>query len=159
MEHSYLSWYWRVIQNLEKNWLMVWKMTWGIRQVLTRALESIKNWDFDGMILLSKVEIVWAWNLQRRYVSWQWRMIQKLKRNWLIVLRLTWEIWRILTQALESLKTLCFNGLLLTKVYIMLELKKDRGVIFHDTLKSNARFEKKLTCSLKNEMKNLANFH
>ena len=41
----------------------------------------------------------------------------------------------------------------------MLELKKDRGVIFHDTQKSNARFEKKLTCSLKNEMKNLANFH
>ena len=128
---------------------MVWKMTWGIRQVLTRALESIKNWDFDGMILLSKVEIVWAQNLQRSYVSWQWRMIQKLKRNWLVVLRLTWGIWRILTQALESLKTLCFNGLLLTKVYIMFELKKDRGVIFDDTeewckiwKKTDLQFEK-----------------
>ena len=27
------------------------------------------------------------------------------------------------------------------------------------TLKSDAKFEEKLTCSLKNDMKNLANFH
>ena len=40
-------------------------------------------------ILLSIVENAWAWNLQRSYVSWQWRIIQKLKRKWLAVLKLT----------------------------------------------------------------------
>ena len=40
---EYLSWHWRrVMQNLKKNWLVVWKMTWGILQIFTRALESVK---------------------------------------------------------------------------------------------------------------------
>ena len=103
----------------------------GIWWILTRVLEVSKicvfigsycakwkyqNWDFDE-ILLSKLENVWAQNLQRSYVSWQWRMIEKLKRNWLLDLKLTCEISRILTRALGNLKTLCFNGLLVTKVY------------------------------------------
>ena len=75
-----------------------------------------QNWDFDG-ILLSKVENVWAENLQGSYVSWQLRMMQKSKRNWLVNSKLTWGIWRSLTRALENLKNLHFNGLPLTKVY------------------------------------------
>ena len=43
---------------LRKNWLVVWKMTWGIWQISPE-------------------------HLQKSYVSWQWIMIQKLKRNWL----------------------------------------------------------------------------
>ena len=39
------------MQNLKKNWLLVWKMTWEICQIFTRA----QNWDIDG-ILLSKLE-------------------------------------------------------------------------------------------------------
>ena len=46
----------------------------------------------------------------------------------------------------------------LWRKYIMLELKKYTGVIFK-TLKSDAKFEEKLTCSLKNHMRNLTNFH
>ena len=42
VQRSYLSWHWRVIQNFKKNGLVVWKMTWGIWQVFTRALESVK---------------------------------------------------------------------------------------------------------------------
>ena len=49
------------------------------------------------------------------YASWQWRMMQNLKRNWLLTSKLTWGIWRTLTRALKSFKTLHFNGLLLTK--------------------------------------------
>ena len=44
-------------------------------------------------------------------------MIQKLKTNWLAALKLTWGTSPILTQALESLKKLSFNWLLVTKVY------------------------------------------
>ena len=39
VQRSYLSWHWRVMQNLKKNWLVVWKMTW---KIFTRALESVK---------------------------------------------------------------------------------------------------------------------
>ena len=40
----------------------------------------------------------------------------------------------------------------------MFELKKYRGVIFHDA-RSDAKFVEKVTCGLENDMKNLANFH
>ena len=42
--------------------------------------------------------------------------------------------------------------------YMTLDLKKCRGVIFHET-KSHAKFEEKLTCGQENDMSNLANFH
>ena len=51
-------------------------------------------------------------------MSWQWRMIQNLKRTWLVSSKLKWGIWRILTRALENLKNLHFKGLLLTKAYV-----------------------------------------
>ena len=42
VQRSYLSWHWRVIQNWETNRLVVLKLTWGIWQIFTRALESVK---------------------------------------------------------------------------------------------------------------------
>ena len=65
-------------------------------------------------------------------MSWQWKMTPELEKNWLVVLNWTWGIWWVLTLACRSLKTLHFNGFLVTK-YIMFEPKKYRGVIFHDT--------------------------
>ena len=59
VQRRYISWQWRVMQNLKKNWLAVWKMTWGIWQIFTRTLERVKNWYFHG-ILLPKVEHLWA---------------------------------------------------------------------------------------------------
>ena len=93
---------------------------------------TCQNWNFDE-ILFTKVENVWPYNLQRSYVSWQWRMIQKLKRKWLVVLKLTWATWQNLTRALESLLNLCFNWLLATKVYIVWATIYIVWVIFHDT--------------------------
>ena len=44
--------------------------------------------------------------------------------------------------------------------YMRFELKKYKGVIFHDTLmKSDAKFEEKLTLGSKNHMRNLVNFN
>ena len=48
VQRSYLSWHWRVMQNLKNNWLVIWKMTWGIWQIFTRALKASKlvfSWD------------------------------------------------------------------------------------------------------------------
>ena len=42
VQKSYLSWRWRVIQILKKNSLFVWKITWIIWWILTRAVENLK---------------------------------------------------------------------------------------------------------------------
>ena len=70
--------------NLKRNWLVILKLTWGIWWILTRALESLKNFHFNAL-LLSKVYIVWAKKVQRIYLSWNWRGIQNLERNQLVV--------------------------------------------------------------------------
>ena len=115
---SYLSWHWRGMQNLEKNWLVAWKMTWEILQVFTRALESIKIGIWEDTFVQSRKWMSFKFTVEL-YVSWQWRMIQKLKSNWLVVLKLTWTSQN-LTRALEKTKSLFFfNWLLLTKVYIV----------------------------------------
>ena len=54
-----------------------------------------------------------------------------LKRNWLVVSKLTEGIWRVLTRALEGLKNL--NGLLFTKVNNDWAYKVQRGVLFDGT--------------------------
>ena len=48
-----------MIQTLKKNSLFVWNMIWEIWWILTRAVENLKIWHFDG-IFLSKVCNVWA---------------------------------------------------------------------------------------------------
>ena len=100
----------KMMQNLKRNWLVVSKLKWGICWILSRALKSLKDWHFNGLPLF-KVQ-----NLQRHYVSWQWKMMQNLKRN-CIVLKLTWKFWQILTRAPKNLKRLHCNGLLMSKVY------------------------------------------
>ena len=96
-----------------------------------------QNWNFDK-ILLFKVENIWALNLQWSYVSWQWKMIQKLKRKWLVVLKLTWTSQN-LTRPLENSKKNFLIGSLWPK-FILFGLQKYRGLIFHDTEDSYANF-------------------
>ena len=98
VQRSYLSWQLSVMQNLKKNWLVAWKMTWWIFANFHQSTRKCQNWNCDK-IHLSKVENLWALNLQWSYVSWQWRMMQKLKRNWFVNLKLTWTsqnlIWAL----------------------------------------------------------------
>ena len=42
--------------------------------------------------------------VHKTYLAWQWRVMQSLKKNWLVVWNMTWEIWWILTQPLKSPK-------------------------------------------------------
>ena len=72
--------------------------------------------------------------------------------------KLTWGIWQILTQPLENLKNLHFNGLLLNKVYNVWAKKSIEEFCFM-VLNIDATFEGKLTCAFKNHMRNLASFH
>ena len=83
-------------------------------------------------------------------------MMENLKKHWLFP-KLTRGIWRILTRAVENLKNLHFNGLLLNKVYIVWA-KKSIGEFCLMALNTDATFEGKLAYAFKNDMRNLANF-
>ena len=98
---NYVSWHWRVMQNLKKNWFVVSKMTL-IWWILTWALEIHKI--FTLIVLLWKVCNVLPKKVQRSYLSRYWRVMQNLKKSWLAVWKMTKEIWQIFTGALESLK-------------------------------------------------------
>ena len=39
---SYVWWHWMLMQNLKENWFLLSKKTWGIWEIFTRALESLK---------------------------------------------------------------------------------------------------------------------
>ena len=159
-----MSLQWRMMQNLKRKWLVVSKLTWEMRQVFTRALESLNDFHFN-MLLLSKVYTVWGKKVQRSYIhdteewykiwkeinlwfqnwhkefnnfwpehskvskiftcmcsfwtsyifwarkvqtsylSWHWRVMQNLKKNWVVVWKMTWGIWQIFTRVLEIVKT------------------------------------------------------
>ena len=78
------------------------KMT-RIWWILIRALKSLKNGHCDWS-LSWKVYNFWPQIAQRSYLSWHWRVMQNLKKNWILVWIITWGIWQIFTRALESLK-------------------------------------------------------
>ena len=115
LQKSYVSWQWRMMQNLKRNWLVVSKLTWGIWQILTWAVKSLKNLHFNGL-LLNKVYNVWAKKVQRSYVSWHWRVMQNLKKTDLWFWKMAWVIRQIFTRALESLKIWRKTWLVLSKV-------------------------------------------
>ena len=96
VQRSYVSWHWRVIQNLNKNWFVVPKMT-HIWWILTGALWSLKNLRFDWFLLCNV------------YV-WPKTVMQNLKKDWLAVWKLTWETWKIFTRAPESVKVVILMG-------------------------------------------------
>ena len=87
VQRSYISWPWRLIQNLKKNWSVVSKMT-GIWWNLTQTLKSLKNVHFH-LLLFCKVFNVWP---------------KKLLRSWLLVCKMAWGMSQIFTRALERLK-------------------------------------------------------
>ena len=114
----------------KKRWLVVSKLSERIWQILTWALESLKNLQFNGL-LLTKVYNVWAKKVQGSYVWWHWRLIQNLKEKWLLLPKMTWGIWQIWTRALQGLKIRTFMGSFHQK-WKLYDLKTYRGVMWHD---------------------------
>ena len=89
---------------------------------MSRALDSLKNFDFNGL-LLSKVYFVWAKKVQRSYLSWNWRGIQNLERNRLVVSKLHKEFDKIWPEHSQVSKIFILMGSFWEK-YILFELKK-----------------------------------
>ena len=145
VQMSYVWLHWRLIKTWRQTYLYSLKWPEKFGKFSPDHIWKSKNWVFSW-VLLSKVENVWAWNLQGSYMSWEWRMMQNLKRNWLVNSKLTWVIWWILGQALKNLKNLNFNELLLTKVYNAWA-KKSTEELCLIALKIDVKFEGKLTCT------------
>ena len=141
VQRSYLLWHWRVMQSLKKNWLVVWKMTWGIWQIFTRALQSLK------------IEL----KIHRRVIRHEneewckiWRGIDLSFQNWHEEFD---EFW---PEHLKVSKVFILMCSFWAK-YTLFELKKYRWVIFHDT-EEGYKFGEKWTCNLQIGIKNLTNF-
>ena len=56
--------------------------------------------------------------------------MQNWKKNWLVLSKLIWWIWQILTRGLENLKNLHLNGLFLIKVYNVWAKEVQRSYIW-----------------------------
>ena len=88
---------WRKIDFLFHKWWILNLVNFGL------STWNFQNFYFDWF-LLCKVYNVWAKKVQRSYVSWHWKAMQNLKKNWLVVWKMTWVIWHIFTSVVESLK-------------------------------------------------------
>ena len=126
----------------EEWWCEIWRKTdllfqkWQeFVELWPEHLKVLKIW-----FLLCKVYNVWPKHVQRSCLSWHWRVMQNLKGNCLVVSKLTWGVWRILTRALESLKNMHFNGLYLSKVYKNWAKKVQRSCLsWHWRVKKNLK--------------------
>ena len=119
--------------NLKKNWLVVWKMTWGkFDKFWPEHLKVSKLWLWWGPFVQSRKSMRLKFTEELCVITM--KNDANLKRNWLVISKLTSGIWRILTRALENLKNLLFSCWLLWPKYVMFELKKHRGVTFDGTV-------------------------
>ena len=93
--------------------------------------------------------------VQRSYLSWNWKDMQILKKNWLVVWKILEKIGKYSPEHLEVSK------LKLRLDYFFQSRKgmtlKFTGELYVMTMKNNAKFEEKLTCHFKIDMRNLAN--
>ena len=143
------------MQNLKKSLFFVSKMT-RIWWIFIQALKSLKNLHFHWS-LLCKAYNLWPKKVQRSNISWHSRVIQNLKKNWLVVWKMTWGIWQIFIRTLESGKIGIFNGILLFNVENAWATTY-RGVTSM-TLKNVEKSEKELTYGFKIDIKNLTTFN
>ena len=130
-QRDYVSWHWKVLQKLKENWLVTWKMTSEIWLIFMQAVKNLKICTLTGSISPKHKDL--DEKLQKNYVSWHWRVMQSLKKSWLLAPKITWGIWWTLMQAVASLK-ICTLMCYFCQQHLKFLLKKYR-IIPHDTEK------------------------
>ena len=145
------------MQNLKINWSFISKMTRILRK-LTWALASLQNLHFH-LLLLCKVFNVWPKNVQGSYLSWHWKVMQNLKKNWLVK---NWfgkwhETYGKFSPEHLKVSKLAFWWGPLIQSRKSMSLKSTEELCFM-TMKNDAKFEEELTCHFKIDMRNLMNF-
>ena len=132
--------------------------------------QKSENLDFDGLLLSNAYKVLDG-KVQKCYVSWHERVMKSLMKHWFLVPKMTWGSCWILMRTVASLKMYTLMYYFCRK-YIMFEPKKYTGVMCHNTEEwwknctgTDLCFEKwygefgELTSVLKNDIKNLVNFH
>ena len=119
------------MQNLKENWLLLSKMTWGIWEIFTRALESLKIGTLMGFfcpkLKMHELKIYWGvmWHENEEWCK-NWREIDYSVQNWHEQFDKFWLKH-------SKISKICnLMGFFWTK-YIMFDLQKCRGVMFGST--------------------------
>ena len=80
----------------------------------------------------------------------------KFEKNWLVIWKMTWEIWQIFTRALETVQIGTLIGCFCPKQR-MYELKIYRGVVCHEN--EEYKIWRGTDLSFNIDMRNLMNFN
>ena len=115
--------------------------------------QNSQNFYLDWFILC-KVYNVWPKNVQRSYVSWHWRMMQNLKKNWLVV----WneEFGKFSPEHLKvSQFGLWWDPFIQSRICMSLKFTEELCVM---TMNNDAKFQEGMTCRFKIDRRNLTNF-
>ena len=90
-----------------------------------------ENVHFDGLFQSKSYKFLDE-KVQKSYVSWLWKVMQSLKKNWLLTPNMARGMWWVLMQAVTSLK-ICTLMCYFRGKYIMFKPKKYRRVLCHNT--------------------------
>ena len=137
------------MENLKKNWLVVWKMT-GVWQNFIKHSKISKIFTLMSCFW-PKYKIFELKKVQRSYVWWHWILIQNFKKNWLVLSKLPWGIWQIFTRACSKV----LGPFIQSTKCMDFEFTGEWCVM---TMKSNSKFEEDLTCRFKIDRRNLMIF-
>ena len=135
------------------------KLTWGDKRnfgKLSPIHTKVQKFHFNGQFLFKVFEI-WAKKIQKSYLSWYWTVMQNLNKLWHVVSKMAWGIGWTFIREPKSLKILHWWALFDQNIYCF--SKKISGKLCVMTLEGVAKFKGKLTCGLKNNKRNLVNFH
>ena len=154
-----------VIFDCAQDWYKVWrktgscfqKLTWGIWQIFTRALESLQN----GTLMVSFCLKLKMYEL-KIYRGVMCHDNEEWCKNWTRI-DLSYQNWheefdKFWFEHSKISKMCTLMGCFWTK-YIMFELKKSIEELCLTALNTDVKFEEKMTCAFKNDMRNLAHFH
>ena len=87
VQRSYLSWHWRVMHILKKNWLVVWNRQFGKFSSEHLKVSKLGLW-WDPFVQNRKGMTL---KFTEELSVWQWKIMQNLNRNWLVISKLTWR--------------------------------------------------------------------
>ena len=123
-----------VIFHDTEGWCKIWrkidlwiaKLTWGIWQILTWALESLKKFHFN-VLLLSKVYILWAKKSTNELSFMKLKRDTKFGEKSTCHFKISIRSLTDFNLSAQSLKNSLINELLLSKVYIVWAKKVQRS--------------------------------
>ena len=108
--------------------LIWWNFTW--------AVESRKFCTLMGFFCPNHVQFQLK-KVLKSYFWWHWRVIQGLKKNWLVVSNMTKGIWIIFTQPLKSLNILLQRAFFVKSMKVWDKKIKRSYLSWHWTVMQN----------------------